>query len=233
MAEWPVRPRTTTRTHSSPPSAVTIARAVGSSTIAASATWPRASAARVPGPPVSSSTTDWNTTSPREAHAERLQGSQGDDAAGDAALHVAGAPPPQATAFELAAPRIVRPRRRVACRDDVDVPVENQRAPAARAGQPAHDVVATGQRLEAVELACRARRARRKSHPGRLPRQRSPAPARPPPPAAWDSHSDARRGRARARSTRRGGRPRRRARIRYRPWPAIVAGTADVREICR
>ncbi len=40
---------------------------------------------------------------------------------------------------------------------DVDVPVEDQRTPAARAGQPADDVVASGQRLEAVDLQAERR----------------------------------------------------------------------------
>ena len=80
--------------------------------------------------------------------------------AGDAAFHVARPAPPQATVLQLAAPRVVRPCGWIACRDDVDVPVENQRAPAAGAGQAAHHVVATGQGLEAVELQPERRQLR-------------------------------------------------------------------------
>ena len=71
-----------------------------------------------------------------QAHTEPVQHLGRVHHAGDAALHVAGAAPVQVAVAHLGLVGVARPAVARLRRDDVDVPVQEQAAPAARPGEP-------------------------------------------------------------------------------------------------
>ena len=115
---WAARPGTVSRNVIAPAWATTTSRSDGSVMIAMSPVTPARIAASVPCPPSSSDGTRATISSPLEplevaGRAERPDGRQD---RGDAALHVAGATAVDRAVADLAAPRIGRPRRRIARR---------------------------------------------------------------------------------------------------------------------
>ena len=129
---WAARPGTVSRNVIAPAWATTMSRFDGSGMIARSPVTPARIAASVPWPPSSSDGTSATTSSPSSRSrspraAERPDRRQD---RGDAALHVAGAAAVQRAVADLAAPRIGRPRRRVAGRHDVEVARQDDPPPA-------------------------------------------------------------------------------------------------------
>jgi hypothetical protein len=94
-----------------------------------------------------------------ERAAQRRQGAQragAGDLAGEAALHVGGAAPPDRAVALLAAERVDRPALPLARRHGVHVTVEDQPRLVGLAGQHRGDRVPAGQRIDERELAARA-----------------------------------------------------------------------------
>ena len=136
----PRGPGTVSRNVIAPACATTTSRFEGSVMIAMSPVTPARIAASVPCPPSSSDGHERDDAarpsrrSRSPARAERPD--RGQDRR-DAALHVAGAAAVERAIADLAGPRIGRPGRRVARRDDVEVAGQDRSAgPPARPGPP-------------------------------------------------------------------------------------------------
>ena len=102
----------------------------------ASARTPWRTAARPPAPDDSSSVTVFTIRSPRQPHSEPRQHLGGEHHARDAALHVARAAAIEVAVAHLGPVGIARPAVARLRGDDVDMAVQEQAAPAARAGEP-------------------------------------------------------------------------------------------------